>query len=175
MSQYSKLVNKHLLALQTTCSKEEFDELFGSISGHLLYIAKIYVSDKNLVEDVVAETFTRMLNYIDTFDPTQDGYNWLCRIAQRVAYDFNEKEKKIDLAEINYASKRQYGDYESVLSEMEFLDSIAILQDDEKDIMYRRFVCDESITEIAKSYKVSKAAISQRVKKICAKLEKNKK
>ena len=169
-SNYSQQINKFLVALQRHYSKDNFDNLYNYSFGHMILIAKIYLSDKNFAEDVVTEAFLRILHSLHKFDPSQNGYNWMCKIAQNVALTYNRKNSRRIEAEKGFVSGKDIS-CEIDLSQMQFFDSIKGLDETDKLIAYKRFCLDQSVQNIADSLNVSKAAISQRIKKFFKKLD----
>lgn len=174
MSKYSQQVNMFLTAYQQSGQKQYFDKLYDFTAGHLILIARSYLSDKNLAEDVILEAFTRVHLHIQSFDPLQDGYNWMCKIVQNVAFTFNAKDKRMAEAEKKFASNLDAPIYEIDISDLEFLETIDDLPHTDKSVVYKRFVLDHSVEKIAGSLSVSKPAISTRLKRIYKKLKNSK-
>lgn len=172
MSQYAQQVNQYLLALKKGYDEEQFENLYDVTAGHLLIIARIYLTNKSLAEDVVIECFSRLLQYIDSFDSSQDGYNWMCKIVQNVAYTTNSNERRIALAEQLYVGELKIDDITIDLSHLEYWSDTYGLDEREKELLYRRFYLDETVETIAREFGVSKPAISMRIKNICKKLNK---
>lgn len=91
MSIHRSVANQILMKIRKGDEKSKNDlvrEFFNRLKG----VASKHVRNQNDVDEVVLDSFMRAFTYIDTFEPEKDGYNWLCRIVQRVAYDFNKKD-----------------------------------------------------------------------------------
>lgn len=173
MSKYVQQVNKCLLSLKKDKNSEQFDNLFDITAGHLLGVARLYLANDDLAEEAVSESYIKVLKYIQSFDDSQDGYNWLCKIVQNVALTFNLNEQKRVLAEQQFNKDLLVTDNTLDFSRLDFSSSIHGLDEIEKTILFRRFYLDEPIQSIAQSLNVSKAAISMRIKNICKKLQNN--
>lgn len=88
MSTLRTEVNRILQKIKA--GNEQYKEvLFNLTYNHLKIIARMYVYNKNDVEDVLQAAYLRVFKYIKTSDFSKDGYNWLCRIVQNEAYSFN--------------------------------------------------------------------------------------
>ena len=172
MSQYAKQVNQYLLALKRGCDDGQFEKPYDVTAGHLLIIARMYSANKSLAEDVVIESFIRLRQYIDSFDSSQDGYNWMCKIVQNVAYTTNSNERRIALAEQRYVGELKIDKNTIDLSHLDYWFDTYGLEEVEKEILYRRFCLDETVENIARAFGVSKPAISMRIKNICKKIKK---
>lgn len=88
MSQYKRIVNKLLLHIKSG-DKEKINDLFKLTFDHIKIIAITNLFNKNDYEDVVEESFLRIIKYIGSFNHLKDGYNWICKIVENVAKDFN--------------------------------------------------------------------------------------
>ena len=82
-------VNKILIKIKKG-DEESKNVLFEKTYNHLKTIAYPYVRNKDDVEDVLVEAYLRMYQYVSSFDPKKDGYNWMCKIVQNVARDWDK-------------------------------------------------------------------------------------
>ncbi len=172
MSKYAKEVNKCLLSIRDG-NKSAMTTLFDLTANHLKVIVKGYLFNKIYLDDVVLETYERVLSYIDSFKPELDGYNWMCTIAKNLAYSYNNKE--LPTCEINSTNYNvAYDDWLNNL-EMQMDLSLATKDFDEVDkkILYLRFYFEKSLNEIAQELGCSKVAVHKRLQKICKLIRKN--
>ena len=93
MSKYRHRINALLLEIKNG-DISKVAELYEETYNHLIVIALINLNNKNDSEDVLHETYCRVIEYIHSFNALKDGYNWLCRIVQNVARDFNKRAGK---------------------------------------------------------------------------------
>ena len=174
MSILRKDVNSILIKIKNG-DKASANDLFNMTYNHLKVIAYPYVRNKNDVEDVVVEAYLRIYRYINTFDYKQDGYNWMCKIIQNTAYDWNKK----------YIQEMSLDDLNGNVPSIDIEETIA-LQDEvrrllqgyskqDQQMMYMRFWGNKTMKEIAEALKMSKSNIHKRISKILDEiLEKNK-
>lgn len=171
MFQHAKEVTEYLRQIQQG-DKSLIEPLFQRTANHLLGIARMYLTNKSLDEDVVSTTFMRLLKYIYSYDPEQDGYNWLCKITQNMAYTFNDKESSVKRLELEFAKRMESKWSQDVFDEVDFFILLDRLQEPDKSIAYKRFYENKTMEQIGRELNVSKVAIYQRIKKICKIAEK---
>lgn len=167
MSEHAKEVSK-LLAKIKNGEHSQFERLVDLTYGHLRIVAKIYLKDKSFFDDVVFEAYERVYTYISSFDESKDGYNWLCKIVQRTAYSYNEKDKFFDKSEA-----------EPTLDEMlnriderhDLFVAIDKLDRSSKAIILMYFYMDLTLEEIGMKLGITKSAVHKRLKSILKSLK----
>lgn len=169
MSQYSKEVNKCLVKIKRG-DNSEFKELFDLTYNHLTVVAKLYLINKSYCDDVVMEVYERTLKYIDSYDSGKDGYNWLCKIAQTIAYEFNRRDKAYSDA---YSDEKDIPkrDFTIDLAENSDLSrAIDRLDDESKTIVISYYYLGETYDTIGAKLNITKSAVSKKLKRILKKL-----
>lgn len=86
-------INKLLSKIQAGKTRYK-TVLYDAVYENLRRVALLYLDNPADLEETLGKAFGKAFRYISKFDPTKDGYNWLCKIVQNVAYDINEKRKK---------------------------------------------------------------------------------
>lgn len=170
MSKYAKEINRLLKAIkQGDISK--FDQLFECTANHLIGVARYYLSNKSYGEDVVTDVYERVFKYIQSYDDNQDGYNWLCKITENIAHDYNELySKEVALSEID-SNQRVGRDLRFEDAYMDLSRAFDTLDSDSRELLYKHFFFEQSYGELAKEYNVTKNAIKKRVDKILIKIK----
>ena len=69
------------------------DELFVITGRMLLFMARKYLYNKSYAEDLVSETYLKVVKSADSFDKKQNGLNWLYKIVKNGALNHNLKER----------------------------------------------------------------------------------
>ncbi len=170
MSHFSKDVNRCLTKIKKGDSSE-FKELFDLTYNHLTVVAKLYLINKSYCDDVVMEAYERVLKYIDSFDSDKDGYNWLCKIAQTVAYGFNKKET-YNSAYLQDVNEIKAQDITFALDEKSDLSkAIACLDDESRTIIIGYYYLGETYDMIGAKLNITKSAVSKKMKLILKKLK----
>lgn len=170
MSIYAKEVNKYLIAIKNG-DKSQFKPLYDLIANHITGVARYYLKDKSYSDDVTIEVFQKIFLYIDSYEEGRDGYNWLCRIAQNIAYNYNEKfSVELDKTEIAAASSLAEVE-KSTEERLDLFRAIDSLEPDSREIIYLHFFLGDSFKEIGDKLHLSKAGVKKRVDKILSKLK----
>lgn len=85
-------INEYLIRLKN--GEKCIDGFFNAVSGYIRYVAYRYLVDKSFVNDVVTNTFIKIIEYIHTFKDQQNGMSWIYKIAQNESYAINNRERK---------------------------------------------------------------------------------
>ncbi len=165
MSKYAKEVNLCLLNIRKG-DESAMTTLFDLTANHLKAMVKGYLVNKIYLDDVVLETYERVLSYINSFNPELDGYNWMCGIAKNLAYFYNGKETltyDMDLLKVD----KEHNDWiDKLETKIDLSQVIKYLDDKDKYILYLRVYRQESLNEIALKLGISKTAVHKRLKRI---------
>ncbi len=84
-------VNKLLNRIKTG-QKDAFEELYNCTYNHLKVVALNYLADSSDLDDVLNDSYLKAYKYCSSVDMSKDGYNWLCKIVQNTAYDYNKQK-----------------------------------------------------------------------------------
>ena len=171
MSKFGNEINSILKDIHK-CETEKQQLLYSKTVNFLKIIALKYAADKNDYEDILVEAYLRMFRYIYSFNPNKDGYNWMCKIVQNVANDFNTKlHPTLPLDEITFTGI--LGDeLDRVIDKDDLLAKICGLSDREQNIIYLRFYEKCTYSEIAKILNSKKSTVHKQLGSILKKLEK---
>lgn len=171
MSKYAKEVNKCLERLKRG-DDSQYQALFGITWNHLCVVAKYYLKNKSYCDDVVMEVYERVMKYISSYKEGMDGYNWLCKITQRVAYSFNKKDRIFENSvEIEESDAEE--DFTNIVDIKTDLDKIIKNLDPEsRKIIVGYFYLNFTYEEIGKKLGKSKSVIYKQIKRILKKIKK---
>lgn len=175
MSRLGKDVNKILQGIKDgdeKCKKLLFD----TTHNHLKIVARRYVHNQDDVEDVLQNVYLRVFKYIESWERSKDGYNWICRIVQNEAYRLNAKNP-VHLPLEDYAKNPTSKDItEGILAKDELERYLSVYSELDQELVKMKFGEDYSYSEIAKKLNLKKATVHRRVsiiiKEILAKREK---
>lgn len=109
--------------------------------------------DKELSEDLVQETFVRMIKNIDKFEGKSKLSSWLCEIAKNLWIDYLRKNKrKVELnenEELNIQSEQNIeNEYIERENENKVFEKIKALDEISQKVMYLRVKGEMSFKEI---------------------------
>jgi len=170
MSRFRNEINKLLYSLQMG-DKSRQKELYDYTYNNLKVIALKYAIDKNDYEDILVEAYIRVYKYVGTADLNKDGYNWLCKIVQNVAYDFNKCIKPtVPLDDISFT--KIFGDeIDKIISKDEVLKEVCQLSEYDQRLIQLKFYEDMSYAEIAKILNSKKSTVHKQVINILDKIK----
>lgn len=167
MSRYASEVNEFLHGMQKG-SKSAFTELFHLTANHLRSVAKHYLHDPSLYDDVVLDAYFRAWCSIETFDVQQDGYNWLCKIVEHVAYGYNIKEDKERQKAVLYAQRireKEEDAFAYAEIRLDVKSALRRLEQQSRKMLYAHFWHGISYGAIGRHLGLSKSAVEKRIQK----------
>ncbi len=171
MSKYLGQVNRCLMRIKQG-DESRYRELFDLTFNHLKGIAKMYLCNKSYCDDVVMETYERVMKYINTFDERQNGYNWLCQITKRVAYATNSENRIFDNAKEIEETDICDDFFGKTDQSLELGNIIDKLDPEDKTIVISYYYLDMTYEEIGKKMGKTKSAVHKRLKIVLRKLKK---
>ncbi len=170
MSKYGREVTE-LICLTRDGNKDAFGVLFARTFGHLVDVARRYLIDKNDCEDVAIEAFEKALKYIHAFNARQDGYNWLCRITQNVASDYNKRALSHPTVYLEENSRVcSVDEFYNTLENRELYKRLSLLSEEERNVVYYYYweglTYDEIATILGRSKSMTFYLIERAKKKL---------
>ena len=176
MSRLGKQCSSLLRKIKYNDNANYEEQLMNLTWNHLASIAMLYLRDKNDAPDVVQNTFLRAFQYINSFQDNQDGFNWLCKIAQREAYTFNKKFPPTISFEEAYLIPQQKDFTEDVVNLTVISQYLQSYEQRDQEIIYLHFFKDLSYKEIADKLGMRKSNVHRRcttiIKEILMKFKK---
>lgn len=165
MSKLCKETNKILIDLQKG-NKAKQRELYDLTFNYLKVIALRYAADKNDYEDILQEAYLRAFRYIDSFDKNEDGYNWLCKIVQNVAYDFGKNYSPTEPLE-NAKHLKIFGEeFNKIASKDAVIRELQKLTAYEQNLIYLKFYEDLPYSEVARKMNSKKSTVHKQILKL---------
>ena len=165
---FIKKVNK--LILKIACGdRRALEELFELTKKPLIYVAKTYLIDKNKAEDVLSETYLKVVKNAEKFDITKNGYNWMYEITKNIAMNENRLDIK-DIATEDFIPT--YENTEGLINKIEVDRALQILSSEERRLIYAYYFEKKTLQEIADIENKSKSSIYERIENVLKKLRK---
>lgn len=146
------------------------DKLFELTKKPLFYVAKSYLFDKDKAEDVLSETYLKVVKGAKYFDKSKNGYNWIYEITKNTALNENRKEKGIEF-NISENNAPAYECFDGLFNRMAVESAMAELQTEDRRIIYEYFFEKKTVQEIADRLQKSKSSTHERITKILQKLK----
>lgn len=168
-NKFIKTVNKLIVKIAQGDSRA-LELLFDLTKKQLFFVAKTYLFDKNKAEDVLSETYLKIVNNAKSFDKSKNGYNWLYEITKNTALNENRKEKGSTYALDN--NMPIYECFDGLINRIAVEKAIDELIPAEKQIIYEYFFEKKTVKEIADRLHISKSSAHERITVILKKLKK---
>lgn len=170
MSKFRNEINHILLSIRRgDNSKKQL--LCEKTYNHLKVIALKYAARKEDYEDILLEAYIRIFQYIKSVDFNKDGYNWMCKIVQNVAYDFN---KSLSPSESAISENEGFYFLDDILENRNILYEIMKnLSLHDQKLLYLRFWEGLSYSEIAKEVNGKKSSVHKHILILIEKINQN--
>ena len=165
---FIKKVNKLILKIARG-DRRALEELFELTKKPLIYVAKTFLIDKNKAEDVLSETYLKVVKNAEKFDITKNGYNWMYEITKNIALNENRLDIK-DIATEDFIPT--YENTEGLINKIEVDRALQILSSEERRLIYAYYFEKKTLQEIADIENKSKSSIYERIENVLKKLRK---
>ena len=132
---------------------EAFEELFSEHAQPLLAFLTYRTGDRVLAEDLVAETFERVLRARRRFDPRKGrAQSWIYAIALNLLRDHARRRAAEERAveKVAVGGRSSDAPHERLGERDELMAAMTGLNDGEREVIALRFGADMTVPEIAK-------------------------
>lgn len=159
-----------------------FTELMNQYYNSLFSLAHRLLKNRQECEDMIQETFIRVLLHIDKYDETKKFTTWIHQITKNLCLDLirRKKARPQQLAAQDHEFVRPGGtagrspEEECLEREQaeEFRGLLATLRAKDREILYNRYMEDLSLTEISQLTKLPEGTIKSRLSRARQQLKK---
>lgn len=154
---------------------DSFGIIYENYSKKLYSFVFYMVRSHEITEDIVSSTFEKAMLNLERYE--FQGYSfgaWLYRIARNLVYDRSKAHNFSSLEELDFLAKSDDKEPEQSAIENERRDLLkelmAVLKDDQREIIYLRYVQEYSIKEVCIITGKSEDSIKSLAKRGLAKL-----
>ena len=139
------------------------EDLSRLVSGRLTSIAMSIVRNRALAEEIVQDTFLRVVYNANSFRPNSNGYAWLCKIAQNLALNALRRENRMKTVNIEDCFSLAATDdvFEQSAAHLVLKQAMDVLEPLERWILYQKYFMDLTVREIAEASGKSKSAVQR--------------
>jgi RNA polymerase sigma-70 factor (ECF subfamily) len=129
------------------------------------YVTAI-VGDYHLAEDLVSETYLRMLEHVGTYTYRGAPFRaWLYQIAHNLAINAVRRERPIEGEEVLERIVAPEADPERTVQQGEqraaLRQALLSLTEEQQQVLLLRFVAEQSIAEVARALQKSEGSVKQ--------------
>lgn len=140
------------------------DELSVRVSARMLSVARSIVRDGALAEDVVQDSFIKIINNAGKFKRGTNGYAWICKIVQNTALNAirRERGRTVNIDEL-YDIEGGGDISESAIASAAVKTAMHGLTAFEKTLIYQKYFMDLTVRESAKFTGKSKSTVARTI------------
>jgi RNA polymerase sigma-70 factor (ECF subfamily) len=95
---YKKLTDQEIVALARQGREAAYRELIGRYQRPVFSLIYRLVRDREKSEDLAQDTFIKVLNALDRYDPSYKFSSWIFKIAHNTSLDHLRKKEPITLS-----------------------------------------------------------------------------
>ena len=135
------------------------------VSARMLSIALSIVKNRATAEDVVQDSFLKIVKNAHLFKPQTNGYAWICKITQNVALNVLRAENRRRWDNIDDFFDLSSNDdvAETSATHLMLRQAMERLTDFEKRVIYQKYFMDFTVRDSAKSLGKSKSAVQRAI------------
>lgn len=129
------------------------------------------VSRKDIAEDLMQETYTKMMEKLNTYQKGNNFTAWLFQIAKNLSYDYLRKVKREEIAlnHLSYTLPLDSKNHDDLL----FLENTLLMIDSiEKEVIILKHLSNLTFHQIAKIQNLPLGTVYSMYKRALKKLEK---
>lgn len=166
----NKELTTYIKSLQTG-DMFAFDPIYHETSKLVYYTILAILKDSNISEDIMQETYLKMLEKIHSFKKSVSVKSWITTIARNLAINEYNKRKKVLQVDV-IDNESIFGTIDSN-SEKELIvrDILVTLNDTERDIVIYHIVSDLTFKEISKILNIPQGTVSWKYSEAIKKLK----
>jgi len=133
------------------------------ISARMLSVAVSIVKNRASAEDVVQESFVKILRNAHKFSVGTNGYAWICKIVQNQALNTLRSEKRFSAANIDdyFDISAGLDIAEDSVAKLTLKNALCALDPLEKRLIYEKYFMDYTVRDSAESVGKSKSTVQR--------------
>lgn len=151
-------------------NKDSLEKLFSLTKRQLYVVAEVHLFDKSKTDDVLSETYCRVVRYAETFNKHKNGYNWLYQIVKNICYSLNKYDNLHMTVDIDDEYNLSTQDVALSLDNILLHDAIETLSTEEKRIIWYYYFAGYSTQEVANLIGKPKSTTNDMLHRILNKL-----
>ena len=167
-SEVNQILEKIKIAKAENSKKQldaAFNELFTLTYQPLRKRAKGYVIHIQDARAAVITAYEKVFAYLKSYNPEQDGFNWLCRIVQRCAYTINKQYAyDVPLEEIAETVPDESFSIFDYLEKKELRAAIRQLAPEQRKLIDYYYFKNCTMEKLTKIFHIAKATVFYRLR-----------
>lgn len=131
----------------------------------MLFVANGVVRDRHAAEDVVQESFVKIVKGIHSYRAGSNGYAWVCRIVRNTALNDLRKSggrRWQELGEFDKAAECSFEEKSEASVLVEKL--MQELSEERRQMVYMKYFLDMTVRDIGKELGKSKSYVAKQIR-----------
>ena len=140
------------------------ESLYLLMGRTMLFVANGVVNDRHAAEDVVQESFVKIVKGIRSYRPGSNGYAWVCRIVRNTALNYVRSaggRRWQELGEFDRAAECSFEEKSEAALMAERL--MQELSEERRQMVYMKYFLDMTVREIGKELGKSKSYVAKQI------------
>ena len=142
-----------------------FDDIYYETQASVYLSIKTYIKDCQVIEDLMQDTYVRVIQNITKYKIGTNFKAWVSCIARNIAINYYNKEKRVELAEIDNPAFSVESTESKLDYYLSFIDGI------ERDIVIYHIVLDMGFKDIAKILEIPQSTVFAKYKQAIEKIK----
>ena len=144
-----------------------FDDIYYETQTPIYLSIRTYIKDRQVIEDLMQDTYVRVIQNITKYKIGTNFKAWVSCIARNIAINYYNKEKKVELKEIDNPTFS----IESNDSKLDYY--LSFLEGEDRDIVIYHIVLDMKFKDIAKMLEIPQSTVFVKYKQAIEKIRVN--
>ena len=165
-----RVINKLIVRISKG-DERALEQLFALTKEQLYLVAESYLFDKSKADDVISNTYMRVVRYSHAFSDTMNGYNWMYQMVKHLCYDTNKYDRAHNVENIDDKAIASAENMDTLVDKVLISNATSVLTIEEKNLIWQYYFEGYSLEEIARQQGKPKSSIHYTLNKILDKLK----
>ena len=139
------------------------NELARLVSARMLSVARSVVRDRALAEDVVQDSFVKIVTCAHKFKRGTNGYAWICKIVHNTSLNALRKNRPTDNIDDMYFMSSGGDVAEQSAQSLAVEQAMSVLDAQEKQLVYQKYFMDYTVRDSAKVTGLPKSTVARKI------------
>lgn len=139
------------------------NELARLVSARMLSVARSVVRDRSLAEDVVQDSFVKIVDNAHRFKRGTNGYAWICKIVHNTALNMLRKYKPTANVDDMFDLSSGGDVAEKSTQALAVEQAMRVLDGTEKQLIYQKYFMDYTVRDSAKATGLPKSTVARKI------------
>jgi RNA polymerase sigma-70 factor (ECF subfamily) len=146
--------------------------LYEKTSARLFYIALGITKNRASAEDVLQESFIRVVKHAASFKKKDNGYGWLCTVVRNAALSYIKKQRPEEDIDEFYSLQDERESPQKNETRIEVQEALSKLEKSERRLVWLKYFGDYTLREIAVIEGIPKSTAAYNLQRAEEKLKK---